>query len=125
VLPELTMRELHGCTVVELCGEFDLTCVPALEQFLGEVLAGPAPVIILDLNKTEFADVTAMRAVLGAERRASARGRRLVLAAPHSAVSRLLEITGFGWHFSVFATAEEAALRKGTVEDAAAWTPMD
>jgi anti-sigma B factor antagonist len=125
VLPELTTRELQGCTVVELCGEFDLSSVLTLERRLDEVLAGQAPVIILDLTKTLFADVTTMRAVLDAERRALSQGRRLVLAGPHSAVARLLEITGFGWHFSVFPTAEEAAARKGTAEDSVAWTPAD
>ena len=125
MLPELTTRELHGCAVVELCGEFDLSSVPDLELCLEGILAGQAPVIILDLTKTLFADVGTMRAVLEAERRASARGRRLVLAGPHSSVARLLEITGLAWHFSVFPTATEAALRKGTAEDSVAWTSAD
>ena len=125
MLPELTTRELDGCTVVELRGEFDLSSVPVLEQRLSEVLARPAAVIILDLSKALFADVATMRAVRGAERQASARGMRLVLAAPHSAVARLLEITGYAWHFSVFPTADEAALRRGTAEDSAAWTSAE
>lgn len=125
MLSELTTRELHGCAIVELRGEFDISCVPALEQCLEEVLAGPAPVIILDLTQALFADVATVRAVLNAEQLASSQGRRLALAGPHSAVARLLEITGFAWHFSVFPTAAEAALRKGTAEDSAAWAPVD
>ena len=124
-MPELIMRELHGCTVIELRGEFDISFVPDIELCLEGILAGPAPVIILDLTQTLFADVGTIRAVLGAERRASARGRRLVLAGPHSSVARLLDVTGFAWHFSIFPTATEAALRKGTAEDSAAWSPAD
>lgn len=124
-MPELTTRELYGCMVAELVGEFDLRSVPVLEQFLGEALAGTAPVIILDLSKTLFADLATIRVVVNAEWQASSQGRRLVLAAPQPAVARLLELTGLGWRLSVFATVDEAAARQSTTEDTGSWTPAD
>jgi anti-sigma B factor antagonist len=117
VLPELITHELHGCIIAELHGEFDFSSVPALEQCLERILAGSAPVIILDLAKTPFADLATMRLVQDAERRASSLGRRLVLAAPQPAVARLMEITGLDRQLPVFATVGEAARREGTAED--------
>jgi anti-sigma B factor antagonist len=108
-LLELTARAPHGCVIVEVRGEADLCSAPALDQYLSDVLTRHASAIVLDLSHLTFADCAAMRVLLDAEWRAASQGRPFVLAAPQPAFTRLLQITGFDRHFTVFPAVAEAA----------------
>jgi anti-sigma B factor antagonist len=109
VLPELTTRVLHGCVVVEVRGEVDLSSAHALDQCLSTVLAGEALAIVLDLSHMRFIDAAGLRVMLRAERQAAARGRSFVLAGLRPAVARLLVVTDFDRRFTIFPTVAEAA----------------
>lgn len=109
MLLELTTRVLHGCVVVEVRGEVDLSSLDALEQCLSTVLAGEAPAIVLDLSRMGFVDAAGLRVLLRAKRRAASRGRPFVLAGPRAAVARLLVVTDLDRRFTIFPTVAEAA----------------
>jgi anti-sigma B factor antagonist len=121
VLLELTTRVLHGCVVVEVRGEVDLSSAHAVEQCLSTVLAREALAIVLDLSRMEFVDVAGLRVLLRAERRAASRGRPFVLAGPRPAVARLLVVTDLDRRFTIFPTVAEAAAAFSDGASPAAW----
>jgi anti-sigma B factor antagonist len=81
-------------TVVELPSEIDTSNAEGVrEQLLALVNAGEGP-IIADLTGTTFCDSSAINALLRANTRASAAGRRLYAAAPPGGIVRkVFEIT--------------------------------
>jgi anti-anti-sigma factor len=53
------------------------------------------------MSETSFLDSSGLRAILTTNRRLAADDGTLVLRAPSEPVTRLLEITGLGEHFTV------------------------
>jgi len=106
---ELSRYAKEGYTVVELCGELDVTTVPILRPALHALLDGKTPRIILDLAELTFIDSSALTAIVIADRRARQLGVTLALAAPQRIVARVISITGLDRHFPVYPTVADAA----------------
>jgi anti-sigma B factor antagonist len=85
--------------VIVVHGDIDVAGGPILEAALLKV-DGNTPVII-DLDDVFFIDSSGLRCLLGAGRRAHARGTNVVLRGVGSEVLRLLEITGTTDQFSI------------------------
>ncbi len=83
------------CTIVQICGELDVSTAPDLRERLLAVLnRRTLSRLILDLSKLEFMDSSGMAVVVNTERRARLLGRTVVLVAPQRSVSRVLQICG-------------------------------
>jgi len=78
------------------------------ERAIGRVLQADPELVVLDLAGVGFMDVAGLRAVLAADRRLRASGKRLVLAAPPRSVRRLLSLTGHEQAVSVLDSVEAA-----------------
>lgn len=85
--------------VVVADGDIDLAGGPLLEAAVLQ-RENDEPVTI-DLAKVTFIDSSGLRSLLGASRRARARGTSVVLRNPGPEVVRLLEITGTTGQFTV------------------------
>jgi anti-anti-sigma factor len=90
---ELTTSDRNGLAVVAVSGELDCATAPALSQMLA-CLAEPGRVILVDLSDTEFVDCAGMAPLVAACEHLRQLGGDLILDAPTSPVSRIIEHTG-------------------------------
>jgi anti-sigma B factor antagonist len=85
--------------VIVVRGEVDMAAGPLLDAAIGtQEHDGP---VVLDLGGVEFIDSSGLRSLLGASRRASARGSSVVLRDVSPEVGRLLDITGTAGQFNL------------------------
>ena len=76
-----------------LRGELDMYSVPLLERELQRAIRSQPARIVLDLAGLVFTDVSGLRSMLDAARRARRYGGSLVIANPVPYIVRLLELT--------------------------------
>ncbi|MDF6020393.1 STAS domain-containing protein [Streptomyces sp. JH34] len=116
----MTADELHvvvettddGAVLIRVRGTLDGWSAPsALVDALEEAAGSGGRLTVADLSRLEFADSTALHALLNAHRRHAGAGVALVLAGPlDTGVRRLFEVSGTLGAFT-FADTVEAALR--------------
>lgn len=94
---------------MSVAGEIDLYTAPRLHSELMSALAAAAPGspvrLVVDMAGVEFCDSTGMNVLLAAHRRALEYGGDLQLAAPRSAIRKVLQVTGLE---SVFTVVDKA-----------------
>lgn len=101
----LTVRACgSGAVVVELTGELDFTNAPSLSAAMSELQvrsARPGLLVLLDLSRLYFCDVSGLRAMASADRKLAERGARLALVAPPRNFMRLLRVGRLSGYFEV------------------------
>lgn len=90
-----------GHAVVSVYGEVDLYTAPRLQTELATLVRDGVSRLVVDLSGVEFCDSTGMNVLLSAMKRLRENGGSLELAAPRSAVRRILQVTGLDTVFSV------------------------
>ena len=90
---EVSCAKTAEDTVLTLRGELDMSSAPLLVRELEAVEAEHPRQILLDLAELSFMDVTGLRTILDAARRARRAGRAFVIANPLPHIIRLLELT--------------------------------
>jgi anti-sigma B factor antagonist len=90
-----------GHAVVSVYGEVDLYTAPRLQAELAALVRDGVSRLVVDLSGVEFCDSTGMNVLLSAMKRLREHGGSLELAAPRSAVRRILQVTGLDTVFSV------------------------
>jgi anti-sigma B factor antagonist len=90
---EVSCVETADQTLLALRGELDMSSAPLLTRELEEVESREPREITLDLAELSFMDVTGLRTILDAARRARRAGRSVVIANPLPHIVRLLELT--------------------------------
>lgn len=86
----ITRRNHAGVTILRLDGELDLASSPGLSNAVQQAFEGTAQTVVLDMAGVGFIDSTGVRTLLEAQHLA---GRDLVLMAPSTAVTRVLDLT--------------------------------
>lgn len=88
--------ERHGPTL-QLSGDFDVRSTFQVRAAINELLAAYADdlaaTLVIDLSEVESADVTALKVLAAATRRASGGGQHLSLLGCRPAVRRLLHLS--------------------------------
>ncbi|WP_180290731.1 DUF6296 family protein [Streptomyces sp. TLI_171] len=98
----ITVLQVPGrARIVRLDGEIDLDQRPALRRTLEAALHAPPHLVVLDLSRVAFCDVTGLNELLRARRIAEAADAALVLAGPRPQTRRLLDIAGTAPVFEV------------------------
>jgi anti-sigma B factor antagonist len=90
---EVSCVETEGRARLRLHGELDMSSAPMLAQELKAVESHHPREIVLDLAQLSFMDVTGLRTILDAARRARRDGGSVVIANPMPHIIRLLELT--------------------------------
>jgi anti-anti-sigma factor len=90
---EVTTEKHRMQTRIVLTGELDIASSKVLEEQLAAVETNSPEALVLDLRRVDFIDSTGLRALIAADERARAAGRRLVIARGPGAVERLLTVT--------------------------------
>lgn len=83
------MFECHGYTV-RLCGELDMSAVPAMRQAVHAALVARPRAVRLDMSAVVFVDACAIGALVELARDAGVAGSRLELAGVSGRVRRIL-----------------------------------
>jgi anti-anti-sigma factor len=78
---------------VALVGELDIASAPRFEEGLTAAEEDAPAVLLLDLRGVDFIDSTGLRAVIAADERARAAGRRFVIVSGTAAVERVFSVT--------------------------------
>jgi len=94
-LPQLEVAHDFEKSAARLAlrGELDMYSAPLLERELESAAKRRPQQIVLDLSGLSFMDVSGLRAILDAARRARREGGSLVIANPMPHIVRLLELT--------------------------------
>jgi anti-sigma B factor antagonist len=102
-----------GRALISVRGSVDLFAAPELKRRLLEAVDGGAEEVIVDLSETDFLDSTGLGALLGAYKRLSRRGGRLVVVPGTASVMRVFEITGLDAILSFAGSRDEALAGAG------------
>ncbi|MFC8588287.1 STAS domain-containing protein [Streptomyces sp. NPDC057217] len=96
--------------VIAMRGEMDHDDVEDVEAAWAAADEAASPMTAVDLSRVTFADSMLLNALLDIRRRHAADGRELVLIGPlHSAVRRVLDISGTLEHFRIVSTGPSPA----------------
>lgn len=91
----ITLRGIQGCTVVEVTEELDIVTGSALGNALARAIRGPNRIVV-DLTECEFCDVTAVRIIQSASRRAARRGGVVVISGAPDTLVKQVSSQGVG-----------------------------
>ena len=83
----------HGCRL-HIAGELDVGTAPELRRAIGELMAGGARTVVVDLEKTAFMDSSGLGALLWAEHRLEAIGGSLAAVHPRKEIADVLALAG-------------------------------
>lgn len=89
-------------------GELDISSAYALREQLLGVLGTHDSRLVADLSEVTYCDASGLSALAAADRRAGLLGGVLCLAAPSVPVTTVLQLTGSGPRFTIFATVRDA-----------------
>ncbi len=90
---EIVIEKRDGQTRMALVGELDIASAPRFEEGLAEVERDAPAMLVVDLRRVDFIDSTGLRAVIGADERGRAAGRRFVIIRGPAAVERVFSVT--------------------------------
>jgi anti-anti-sigma factor len=122
----LSVHRLPAHTIARLRGELDVATAPALRERLAALLRlqMPMPLLVLDLAEVWFCDAAGLAVLIGTQRRATALGTTLRVAAPRSQVARVLNATGLDRSLSIHLTVADALARPRTRHATTAGLPI-
>ncbi len=94
--------------IVDITGEMDVYTTPQAKTAMLDLLEKGYYHLVVNLQKTEYLDSTALGMLVGTLKRLRERGGDLRLVAPAPRIRRLLEITRLINVFSIDASEQEA-----------------
>ncbi|MFI6316961.1 STAS domain-containing protein [Nonomuraea sp. NPDC050556] len=109
----LACQHLPGGSVIRVSGEVDASTSVQFATLLLEAHPRPHEPLVLDLSAMTFMDSSGLTVLLNTRASAEAAGGRLLLAAPHQRVRRVLEVTGLVRLFSPYEDLDEAIAAAG------------
>lgn len=96
-----------GWVVVAVSGDVDLANAPELRTCLADAVERH-PAVVVDLAGVEFMDSTGLGVLVAAHNRASAAGRRLVIARPQRIVRNALRLVQVDSVVDVYDSLDDA-----------------
>src|SRR5438045_1944767 len=106
--------DLEGVTLLVASGDVDMTVAREFGSRLEDAVRRSDGSILLDLDRVEHLDSTALRFLLAARRLAEDRAAALVLVCSRRQVLRVLQVTGLDELFEIFPARDEALQAIGT-----------
>ena len=89
----IRVRREQGYAIVAVAGEVDIATVTRLRERLFD-LAASGRTLVVDLDQVSFIDSAGLAALVGAARRAAARGASLQVVCSRSRTRQLFRLTG-------------------------------
>ena len=110
---DIQTRQEGGITVISVLGRIDAATAPALERFLGDLIAQEQLREVLDLGGVEYISSAGLRVILASAKSLTSKDGVLLLANPQGPVKEVLDISGFGSVFSICDSVEAAVEAAG------------
>jgi anti-anti-sigma factor len=104
----LTALRLPACTIAGLRGALDTATAPALRERLLGMLNPGVKQLTIDLSKVSSCHVAGLAVLVGTQRRATARGIAVCLAAPGPQIAELLRAAGLDRSLTICAMLADA-----------------
>jgi len=104
----LSTYVLDGHTVVQVGGEIDVYTAPKLRERIAKLIDGGATRLIVDLDHVGFFDSTGCGVVVGAHRRARARGGSCSFVIKKESLLKIFRITGLDRVLDIYRTLPDA-----------------
>jgi anti-sigma B factor antagonist len=99
---------VDGLAVVTTPDEIDIGNSALLREALAAAADTGAPVLIVDMARTEYCDSTGLNVLVRAMRQAGEEGRTIRLVAGGSGLQRIFAVTGVGSLFRVYESLDKA-----------------
>ncbi|MFY9932951.1 MAG: STAS domain-containing protein [Streptosporangiaceae bacterium] len=112
----ITVRRDRGFVIAAVNGEIDISTVAQLREHLFELAEGGEPLIV-DLEQITFIDSAGLGALVGASRRAAARGGSLQAVCARPQTRKLLWLTGVDRRIPLSASLDGALASAGDSRD--------
>ncbi len=94
----------EGLACVDVVGELDTLTSPTLKNVLYELIAEQKYHIVLDFTRLRYIDSSGMGVLIGALKRVSEHGGRIILICPSARIQKLFNITGLSRVFEMHPT---------------------
>jgi anti-anti-sigma factor len=107
----LTVQRGPVHTIVKLRGDLDVATAQKVRERLLAMLRPGTRLLVLDLSAVSFCDAAGGAVLIGTQRRATALGIALRLAAPRLRVAKVLHIIGLDRRLAIHATVSDAVTR--------------
>lgn len=101
-------RSTDGYTVLEVGGELDVYTAPELRMHLIEIVEEGQRKLILDMNRIEFLDSTALGVLVYGLKRLRSTGGTLALVCQPERLLKIFRITGLDRVFDIYGSVEAA-----------------
>ena len=101
-------RAVGTTHVVSVTGEVDLFTAPTFKQHVMAPVSAGVEHVVVDLTEATFVDSSSLGVLIGAHRKLSARGGRLVVACSNEAIMKTFTITGLDGLFGLVDSVEVA-----------------
>lgn len=105
---EVHSETRHGCRLVRLCGEVDLSWTPQVRSAVLAAFDAGMPVGV-DLAAVDYIDSSGIAALVEGLQKARAKGLRFALLAPSTAVRAVLELARLDRVFTIVDDASALA----------------
>lgn len=102
------VRQVHGASVVEICGSIGAIEAETVRDALGRINAAGARLIVVDLSEVDFICSSGLAPLIDAHLACRARDSRICLAGPRLEIRRILRETRLDEVFGVHQTVDEA-----------------
>ena len=102
----------HGYTVVTPHGEIDLSNVDQIREELNELLIQGRVHVLVDFDETTFFDSLAVRALIGARRKAQAFNGSVGIVCNRQRLLKLFNVTQLDRIFFITRTVDEHPVRR-------------
>jgi anti-sigma B factor antagonist len=104
----LDSREEGDWTILDVKGEIDLYSSSTLREKIIQLVDEGRTRLIVNLTEVGFMDSSGLGVLVGALKRLTERGGKLVLACPEGSPLKVLTITGLDKVFPIHASVDEA-----------------
>jgi anti-sigma B factor antagonist len=104
----IEVRDQSGWTVFDVAGELDLYTSSRLKERLRALSDQGKHRIVVNLERVEFMDSTALGVLIGARKRAREHDGEVALAGPTEPVRKVLSITGLDRVFPIADSVDQA-----------------
>lgn len=105
---EIAERQQDDAKIVELQGRFDAQSAGDVEAKMGEVLAGGAQKLVVDMAGVEYVSSAGLRVLLSTAKKLGAGGGKLALCGLKPYVYEVFEVAGFTTIFQILPDADQA-----------------
>jgi anti-anti-sigma factor len=91
---EIAVSDSGAVRLLRLTGELDMAGADQFERLLAADQTSEAETFVLDMRELSFIDSSGLRALIMADRRVRAEGRRFIVVRGPDRVNQVLEMTG-------------------------------